>query len=991
MAGAMLVLSLLVTYTLWNNAQTQAARFLQAEFDFRARETSVQIKERMAAYEQVLRGAQGFLLGSLDVTREEFRRYVAALRVEEHYPGIQGIAISEIVPPSRIDEHVAAIRREGFPHYTLHPSGERDLYTAITKIEPFNAMNQRAFGFDMYSEPVRRAAMQRSRDTGQAALSGKVTLVQEAPHNAQAGFLMYLPVYKRGMPLTTEQERRAAILGWAYAPFRINDFMAGLGGQRSEDLHITIYDGEQASSKNCLFGCTDLQSDSSLFKTALPLNLAGQPWTLEIRSTPAFANRLDSSRAQWIAVMGVLISALLAFLVWLLASGRSRALALAQRMTKELRTSEFRWKYALEGAGDGVWDWDLTANTVLYSRRWKEMLGFMEQELSSEVTEWEKRLHPQDKPGTMAALHAYIDGKNPTFAHECRMQCKDGDWIWVLTRGSAVSRDSNGKPLRIIGTHTDITERKEAEQREKQRQQALEEARAALARSQKLEAVGKLTGGVAHDFNNALQIISGNIQLLLATETENSQKKERLQTALHAVERGAKLSSQLLSFARRQPLQPRTVNLRKVVGNMDDLLRRALGEAIEIETVVAGGLWNTQADPNQLENVILNLAINARDAMKDGGKLTIELGNAMLDDEYVLSQPDVPAGQYVVLAISDTGSGMPAQVLEHAFEPFFTTKPEGEGTGLGLSMAYGFVKQSGGHIQLYSEVGHGTTVRIYLPRSFEAEQETPPITELPVIGGTETILIVEDDIHVQRTVFGMLKELGYNVLAANDAESALEILKSDVKIDLLFTDVVMPGKVRTPDMARQAKALHPELTVLFTSGYTQNAIVHGGRLDPGVELLSKPYRREQLARKIRHVLANQEQKSLSKTELQAADLQSVTCETRACRILVVEDNEDLCVLACELLTLLGHHPYGVKTAEEALTVLQQHRYDVLLTDIGLPGMSGLELAERVAAFDRNIKIIFSTGMGKHHLADPQVNAITLTKPYTVDKLMDALR
>jgi CheY-like chemotaxis protein len=254
--------------------------------------------------------------------------------------------------------------------------------------------------------------------------------------------------------------------------------------------------------------------------------------------------------------------------------------------------------------------------------------------------------------------------------------------------------------------------------------------------------------------------------------------------------------------------------------------------------------------------VVLNLVINARDAMPNGGRLTIELGNATLDEEYVSGETDIAPGQYVMLAISDTGAGMSREVLERACDPFFTTKPEGAGTGLGLSMAYGFVKQSGGHFKIYSEVGHGTTIRIYFPRSLDAVVETAVSGGEAIVGGSETILVVEDDAAVQATVVALLGDLGYRVLKADDADSAIGILKSGLPIDLLFTDVVMPGRLRSPELARHARQLHPDIAVLFTSGYTQDAIVHGGRLDPGVELLSKPYRREQLARKLRQMLAN---------------------------------------------------------------------------------------------------------------------------------------
>jgi signal transduction histidine kinase/DNA-binding response OmpR family regulator len=533
------------------------------------------------------------------------------------------------------------------------------------------------------------------------------------------------------------------------------------------------------------------------------------------------------------------------------------------------------------------------------------------------------------------------------------------------------------------------------EERIRERTVELEKTHAQLRQSQKLEAIGQLTGGVAHDFNNVLQVIAGNLQLLQMSLAGNPEAQRRLESAAFAADRGAKLSSQLLAFARRHPLQPVATNIGRVLRGMDDLLRRALGESVQIETVVAGGLWTTMADPHQLENVILNLAINARDAMKGDGRLTLELNNAMLDDNYVLHEPEVAAGQYVMLAISDTGCGMPPEVVARAFEPFFTTKREGEGTGLGLSMAYGFVKQSNGHIRIYSEVGSGTTIKIYLPRSMQPEVELPNLRNAPVVGGSETILVVEDDLAVQATVVDMLQGLGYRVLKASDGQGALTILQSGIPVDMLFTDVVMPGPVRSIEVARQAKQMFPAIEVLFTSGYTQNAIVHGGRLDPGVELISKPYRRDELARKIRQLLTAR--KEASAVVPQAAPAQvpehaepALSVAEVPLAILVVEDNQDARSMLSELLMILGHGVEGVGSAEQALEVLAQKQFDVLLTDHSLPGMSGLELARTVAARGDGMKIIFSSGYGAPESTGLEVKPLFLPKPFTLAALQTLL-
>jgi signal transduction histidine kinase len=384
-----------------------------------------------------------------------------------------------------------------------------------------------------------------------------------------------------------------------------------------------------------------------------------------------------------------------------------------------------------------------------------------------------------------------------------------------------------------------------------------ERAEEALRQSQKMEAIGHLTGGIAHDFNNILQIIAGNLDLLQPAVRENDRALRRLQSASMAAERAARLTQQLLAFARRQPLQPKVLNVGRRMSEVADLLRRTLGGNIEVECVGAGGLWNVQADFAQLENAILNLALNARDAMPGGGKLTIETANVFLDDAYARRHGDVEPGQYVMVAVTDTGCGMTAEQMDRAFEPFYTTKPEGQGTGLGLSQVYGFVKQSGGHVKIYSELEHGTSVKVYLPRVRQGEEEPArPVLDAAGSGTGECVLVVEDDAAVRTATVEMLGELGYRVLEAEDGARALAVLDSGVAVDLLFTDVVMPGPVSSRELAAKAKASRPDLAVLFTSGYTENAIIHHGRLDDGVFLLSKPYRKEELARKIRSVLAD---------------------------------------------------------------------------------------------------------------------------------------
>lgn len=569
----------------------------------------------------------------------------------------------------------------------------------------------------------------------------------------------------------------------------------------------------------------------------------------------------------------------------------------------------------------------------------------------------------------------------------------DGSVSGIFVQGNDITEQCRAQ--HELARHRDQLEHLVAE-RTRALEHSEEERRvmqATLHQSQKMEAIGKLTGGVAHDFNNVLQVIAGNLQLLRqAAAPDDVKTQRRVDSAMRGVERGARLASHLLAFARKQPLSPQVLNIDKLVRNLDDMLRRALGETIELETVIGGGTWNTLVDRNFLENAILNLAINARDAMSGNGKLTIEAGNASLDDAYANAHSEVAAGQYVLIAVSDTGTGMSEEVIQQVFEPFFTTKAEGHGTGLGLSMVYGFVKQSGGHVKIYSEVGHGTTVKLYLPRSYETELLEEKLSVSPVSGGSETILVVEDDAQVRETVVDLLAELGYRVLKAPDAAKALAVIESGVAIDLLFTDVVMPGAMRSPELARRAVALQPHIEVLFTSGYTENSIVHGGRLDPGIALLSKPYRRDDLARKVRDMLNNRRhvvglEEEVSHLSAENSPGDSTTRNMRSLRILVVEDSTDALSAVLELLEHLGHRPQGVTSAEHALAAMTKEKFDVLMTDLGLPGKSGDTLAREALAL-QPLQVIYATGMAKVENSVP--DAVFLKKPFGKEDMKSAL-
>ena len=717
LALLVLLVTLLVTFSAWSGAQRTAQAQMLETFDYRTRDMAYGISRRMAVYEQVLRGARGYLRGTVDIEPGDWETYYRVLGLEQSYPGLEALGIATLVPAAALAAHEAAMRRDGFPGYRVHPSvesaGPRALYTAITHIEPFTGRNLRAFGYDMFSEPVRRAAMVRARDSGQAALSGKVVLVQDGKGTEQAGVLMYLPVYRAGRLAGTVEQRREAIAGWVYAPIRVNDLMRGLGGAHSTDLDIEIHDGEPGNAAALLYRSGKALPRAGGLKASVQVVPGGRTWTITMRPSAAFENSLDTTRPRLIALAGTSLSVLLAVVVWLLARQRRGALQLAQEMTLELREShdqvaaeQQRIQVILENAPDAFLALDARGYITDWNAQATRLFGWSAVEAIGRDA---GQLLPEDRRGV---FRAGFD------AFAASGHCAMIEGVTALTvvdrHGRPIPAELSVAVLPTTGGFgatafvRDITQRKETEAREQQRQQRLDEARQALARSQKLEAVGKLTGGVAHDFNNILHIISANVQLMLRADGAN---RKRLLSILDAVERGARLAGQLLAFARRQPLHPGVVDIGDLLERMDSLVLRAAGDSIALDKRVPPDLWPTLVDPNQLENVLLNLVINARDAMDGSGRIELLLSNVTIDKD-----PELAPGDYVAVAVADSGLGMAPEVMERAFEPFFTTKPEGKGTGLGLSMAHGFARQSGGDIRLDSAPGKGTTVTIYLPR-----------------------------------------------------------------------------------------------------------------------------------------------------------------------------------------------------------------------------------------------------------------------------------
>lgn len=514
---------------------------------------------------------------------------------------------------------------------------------------------------------------------------------------------------------------------------------------------------------------------------------------------------------------------------------------------EDLRRSEERFRLLVEAVTDyAIYMLDPTGVITNWNPGAERIKGYRHDEIVGRHFGIFYTPEDREAGAPAAALHtAAAEGR---FEKEAWRVRRDGTRFWASVVIDPI-RSPTGELIGFAKVTRDITERRAA-------QEELLRTREQLFQAQKMEAIGQLTGGIAHDFNNLLTVVMGALEGIRRAGTDTDRIRRNVDLATTGARRAASLTSRLLAFSRRQPLEPKPLDLNRLVRDMTDMLHRTIGEQIELEGVLASRLWLTEVDRNQLESAVLNLALNARDAMPDGGKLTIETGNVDLDDLYVAAVPEpLQPGQYVMVSISDTGNGIDPTTLTKVFEPFFTTKPTGQGTGLGLSMVYGFVKQSGGHITIYSEPAHGTTVRMYFPRSFgaadaEAARDPGPIPQ--AVAG-EVVLVVEDSEDVRAYSAGVLRELGYAVIEASTAEAALVQLQSEGRIDLLFTDVVLPG-ITGAALAQEARRLQPLLGVLFTTGYSRNAIIHHGRVDPGVSVLPKPFTFDQLARKVRELI-----------------------------------------------------------------------------------------------------------------------------------------
>ncbi|WP_051356719.1 hybrid sensor histidine kinase/response regulator [Azorhizobium doebereinerae] len=654
--------------------------------------------------------------------------------------------------------------------------------------------------------------------------------------------------------------------------------------------------------------------------------------------------------------------------------------------------SALRFSHLAEALPQMVWTAGADGQADYFNARWQEFTGASEQ-----IRCWDAYLHPEDRDAAFGAWEAALKGGDP-FSAEARLRGSEA-YRWFLCRAVPV-RDGDGAVARWFGSCTDISDIMEAREtlaRSREQLEALVAQRTAelaqanarlqaeidqriatevqLRHAQKMEVVGQLTGGIAHDFNNLLTIILGNLEAaerrLLPQQGEVA---GFLDHSRQGVLRAATLTRRLLAFSRRQPLDPRPVDMNRLVEGMCELLRRTLGPRVEVRMVLDPALWQAEVDAGQLESALLNLAVNARDAMPAGGRLTIETANVHLDEDYAQAHGEVVPGPYAAVCVSDNGEGMSADARSRAFDPFFTTKASGEGAGLGLSQVYGFVKQTGGHIKIYSEVGAGTSVKLYLPKvggAREAQEEMPgaPGTRRPAV------LVVDDEGAVRAHTAGLLEAQGYEVQEAAAAEAALDMLRGGAGVDLLLTDLFLGGGADGRDLADEARRLRPGLRVLYTTAFARHAIVHNGALDAQAPVLTKPFTPLELAGKVRHVLEQPEPRGTA---------------------LLVEDEPFVAMVARQILEDEGFDVAVASTAGGALSYMERDGAGLVMAvvDLGLPDMPGNELVERLVSRRADLPIMIASGYGRAELQSlfgEHERLALLPKPYDVSALRRALR
>ncbi len=791
------------------------------------KQIQLNIEARLYVHQQALKGGAALFEATESVSRREWHDYAGRIKLDNNFKGIQGFGFAQLIPTAHLPAHIAQIRSEGFPDYNVWPNGARDIYSSIIYLEPFEGRNLRAFGYDMWSEPVRRAAMEKARDENAVTLTGKVTLVQETEQAIQSGILMYVPVYRNGMPIETVEQRRVALFGWVYSPFRMNDLMQGINDIPNQDaIRIKIFDGPGVTPSALLYD----SAEGSSYSDTLPSDtliwygyLGGREWALQFIPTTKYLN-IDYGKTWLVAVGGSVISLLVFFLVCSYRNTRRDALLIAESLTAELRQSEARYHILVEQSSDAIFLFDPETLAVEdVNLRFCQMLGYTYEQsrqllLTDIISAPESEIHMH--------VERLIEGCFNGLKEQVFLTC-DGSLLDVEVSKSAVQA---GIKKKIITTVRDISQRKQAEAERDQMERQLRQ-------SQKMEALGQLTGGIAHDFNNILAVMQGYSNLALTRYVADKESKlaHYLEEVVRAGERARDLVACMLTYSRSQTNEIVTaMDPVPLVKEVIKMLSTTIPSGIKLQAQIDYDIPAISMSPGELHQIVMNLVINARDAMVEHGCLDLRLSTLVEASELcvfckrvkndALCQGDI-YGEYVSLSVTDTGCGISPENIKQIFDPFFTTKGAGKGSGLGLSVIYGIVRRADGCIVVDSHPDNGSTFQVLLPAASNAAVDLSiAATSAPAISGGNgaRILVVDDEPALAHYLADLLEGENYVVDVYTDSVKALDYFRANPQsIDAVIADQTMPNRSGI-EIACTMLTLRPDLPVFLCSGYSDS-------------------------------------------------------------------------------------------------------------------------------------------------------------------------
>jgi PAS domain S-box-containing protein len=801
------------------------------------------ISQRLTTEEQILKGAAEFVAQKDPLSRDEWRDYVSALDLPRRYPGVQGLGFIKWVPRRGPEAHERGVRAGGWPGFQVKPVGDLPFDSEgvdpVVFLEPMTDRNVHTLGVDVWSEPIRREALVRSRDLGEVSATRRIYLVQEEALDRQAGIILCAPVYRRGSRLDSLMDRRSALIGWISLPLRMDDYMQEIFGHLPAGLSLRVME-EGAGDAAFLFPSSPISWKESLrhwqgapLIRTHTLEVAGQHWIILARADGRFTVSRGGLAHWGFLVAGSLVSLLVFMVLRFLSRSEIRAEQLADQRLEQLASSEVRWQFAIEGTGDGLWDWDVPAGKVFFSSRWKAMLGYEDGEIGDTLQEWQSRVHPEDLEATLEVIRKHLLGEETgVYQSEHRLRCKDGAYKWVLDRGMVMNRTGDGRAARMIGTHTDLTERRNTE--------------AVLRRVEKAEGLGLMAAGIAHDFNNLFQALLGNLEL--AQFRSDPKGRQILDRARVALDRAAGLSRRLLDFSGGGITNLERVSLNPLIQEVAESLLHEdrHGFQLALDPV----LPEVIADPQQIRQVLGILIENAVESIGPNGGTVIVTSEQLPglpeeDRAKGLWEGEIPRGPSVCLSVSDTGGGAQSNVMTRLFDPFFSTKALGR--GLGLSSALGLIRGNHAGLQVLNRPGEGMTFRVHLPveRRTEPRMSTPAS---PVRLEGRAVLLVDDETTLRQVLAEAIGERqGCTVFEAADGAEAIEVFQAHGDdIGLVLMDSVMP-RMRGPEAFDEMRRIRPGIPGILMSGFSDEtsqefAIRHGFRA-----FLKKPFPFQELS------------------------------------------------------------------------------------------------------------------------------------------------